>query len=1016
MKHLHLTHIRRLAATLLVALLVPLGAWAQQYDFTATVDGNTLYFKITDATNHYVSVVSPTSTSWGSFTSPTGAVNLPATVTNESTDYTLTAIGNYAFRGCTGMTDLSLPNTVKTIGSNAFDGAGLTSLDLDIETIGYSAFYDCKSLTTLTIGPNVKSIDYYAFRGCTALESVTYNATEGTTTSSVSSNGVFSGCTHAATLTIGSGVTNLPNYLFRDFTGLNEVANWGGVTTIGNGTFRGTGFTTLTIPAQVTSLGRNAFYSCTLDRLVIADSETALEYTGQYPPFDGTATWSSDHYNYTNGTIKSAYIGRQLNNTYNTTYPSYMKFANYIEQLELDTNVTDINQQFFATGGLQGITVRHTTPITIADNAFCNTEGTSYTGGNQYGTAILWVPAGTRSAYKAADGWKNFTDIRPSHFLISMTATKRGKLTMNETEEVVSDTKDGEETKSNILLPYADNAVFATLPSRGYELVTLAQDGEAVLKEGDAGFNKSEASSYTVSSPVTPDNDGITMKANYKAIVYTLTYDLAGGTAPEPNNPDSYTVEDEITLKNPTRTGYDFAGWTGTELDGAQTTVTIADAIGDRAYTATWTPIVYNITYENLDYTPNVGMNAEENPATYTIESAAITLQPATRRGYTFGGWFDNEELTGDAVTTIATGSYGNKAVWASWTPITYTISYDLDGGTVATANPTSYTIESADITLVNPTKEHYDFAGWTGSVLGGSPAETVTIAQGSTGNRSYTATWTKAVYAVSVSGNGASLVSLSDAAPQYEDDVVVTIASDEDSELTSFTVDGVEHKDDLDSDGKYTIASVSANVNIVVTITSTKEFITLAHSQQTFSCPQALDFTGSDLKAYIASGYDDGTVILTRVEKVPANTGLLIVGTEGELYKIPYATVKAVYSNFLKPVLTAQTVAATTGEYTNYLYGEVDGVKGFYKSSGSGEVAAQKAYLQLPTSAVAGVKAFSLTFDDPTTGLSSIDGEEPTIQGAVYDLNGRKVADEFNPKRLPKGIYIVGGKKVTNK
>ena len=143
MKHLDFNHIRRLAATLLVALLVPLGAWAQQYDFTATVDGNTLYFKITDATNHYVSVVSPSSSGWYNFTKPTGAVNLPATVTNESTDYTLTAIGNYAFSECADVTGISLPNTVKTIGYNAFQHTGLTSLDLDIETIGGNAFTGC---------------------------------------------------------------------------------------------------------------------------------------------------------------------------------------------------------------------------------------------------------------------------------------------------------------------------------------------------------------------------------------------------------------------------------------------------------------------------------------------------------------------------------------------------------------------------------------------------------------------------------------------------------------------------------------------------------------------------------------------------------------------------------------------------------------------------------------------------------------------------------------------------------
>lgn len=71
-----------------------------------------------------------------------------------------------------------------------------------------------------------------------------------------------------------------------------------------------------------------------------------------------------------------------------------------------------------------------------------------------------------------------------------------------------------------------------------------------------------------------------------------------------------------------------------------------------------------------------------------------------------------------------------------------YTISYKLKGGSIQGENPTRYTVSSAPITLVNPTREHFDFAGWTGTDLDG-PTMNVTIPTGSTGNRSYTATWT---------------------------------------------------------------------------------------------------------------------------------------------------------------------------------------------------------------------------------------------------------------------------------
>ena len=72
---------------------------------------------------------------------------------------------------------------------------------------------------------------------------------------------------------------------------------------------------------------------------------------------------------------------------------------------------------------------------------------------------------------------------------------------------------------------------------------------------------------------------------------------------------------------------------------------------------------------------------------------------------------------------------------------INYTISYDLADGTVATPNPTNYNETTADFMLTNPTRYGYDFAGWTGTGLS-EATMSVTIAQGSTGNRSYTATW----------------------------------------------------------------------------------------------------------------------------------------------------------------------------------------------------------------------------------------------------------------------------------
>jgi len=116
----------------------------------------------------------------------------------------------------------------------------------------------------------------------------------------------------------------------------------------------------------------------------------------------------------------------------------------------------------------------------------------------------------------------------------------------------------------------------------------------------------------------------------------------------------------------------------------------------------------------------------------------------------TTGLYFDEKTATfskpfSDGTTTYSgtlTGTELNALAGKTLQPA-YTITYDLAGGSVATENPTTYTIESAAITLNNPTREGYTFAGWTGTDLDAATT-TVTIAAGSSGNREYTATWKK--------------------------------------------------------------------------------------------------------------------------------------------------------------------------------------------------------------------------------------------------------------------------------
>ena len=331
-----------------------------------------------------------------------------------------------------------------------------------------------------------------------------------------------------------------------------------------------------------------------------------------------------------------------------------------------------------------------------------------------------------------------------------------------------------------------DTAIPATMPAHNMTITaqwtvnqyTITYDLDGGTAEGNPDTYTVETDAFTLKNPTRPgytftgwSGTGLTGEDNLTVTIpkgstgnrsytthwslntYSITYDLNGGTAS--GNPTSYTVESAtITLNQPTKTGYTFTGWSGTDLTGEDNlTVTIpAGSTGDRSYTAHWSLNTYSITYD-LD-----GGTASGNPDFYTVESSTITLNPPTRTGYTFIGWSGTDLSGSDNLTvTIPAGSIGNRSYIAHWSLNTYSITYDLNGGT-ASGNPTSYTVESATITLNQPTKTGYTFTGWSGTDLTGEDNLTVTIPAGSTGDRSYTAHWSLNTYSITYDLNGGTV------------------------------------------------------------------------------------------------------------------------------------------------------------------------------------------------------------------------------------------------------------------
>ncbi|MBQ6208372.1 MAG: hypothetical protein IJK42_01175 [Prevotella sp.] len=175
-----------------------------------------------------------------------------------------------------------------------------------------------------------------------------------------------------------------------------------------------------------------------------------------------------------------------------------------------------------------------------------------------------------------------------------------------------------------------------------------------------------------------------------------------------------------------------------------------------------------------------------------------------------------------------------------------------------------------------------------------------------------------------------------------------------------------------------------------------------------TFCSNKSLDFSQTEgLRAYIAAGYNKGTVMLMRAKYVPAGEGVILMGEPGS-YNVYTTSTKVYYSNMLKGVLEPTVIDPTDGDKTNFILTNGSTGIGFYAVSNSGELAAGKAYLQLPTDAFAqSGKAVNFVFDDQTTGIFNTTVED--VNDGYYTLDGVRL----DTRPTDKGIYIHNGKKI---
>ena len=149
--------------------------------------------------------------------------------------------------------------------------------------------------------------------------------------------------------------------------------------------------------------------------------------------------------------------------------------------------------------------------------------------------------------------------------------------------------------------------------------------------------------------------------AVFAPINYKIDYELNGGYLNKTVN--KYNVESNVTLPIPNKNGYKFIGWfTNSDFSGDVVTNIYKGTVGDKKYYAKWEIENYTVSYEL-----NNGVQGDNVTDNYNIESDTIILPFPSKEGYTFEGWYLNNEFSGSAYTNLEKGNFGNKTYYAKW-------------------------------------------------------------------------------------------------------------------------------------------------------------------------------------------------------------------------------------------------------------------------------------------------------------------------------------------------------------
>ena len=611
---------------------------------TGSTGDISLYAKYSD---EYTLQLSDVDFSDGEITAYSNTTEKNIIIPDNFNDVAVTFIGENAFQN-NQLTQVSIGNSVTSIGKNAFsDNTGLTSFNLPTHHQGYSYSWSNgkksgDEITDFTLsyvldedskGDAVDFTISYTLDGGTNAANNPANYTIETETITLAEASkdhyTFEGWYSDATFTADNEVTEIatgstgPKEFFAKFSTYDITYNLDGGTNDANNPAKYTVKTETITLANASKTGRTfkGWYSEAAFTNQV--TEIATGSTGDislYAKYSDEYTLQLSDVDFSDGEI-TAYT--------NTTEKNIIIPDNFD-----GVDVTSIGAAVFYEGNLTNVIIPNSVK-SIGDGAFQTNQLTEVIIGNSV-TSI---------------GESAFYDNELTEVIIP-----------NSVESIGSDAfQDNQLIKVSIGNSVTSIGKNAFSDNTGLTSFNLPADYQGSSYSWSNGKKSGdEITDFALSYELDEDSKG-------DAVDFTITYTLDGGTN-DANNPANYTIEtDPIILVDATKDGYTFEGWYSDAAFTADNEVTeiATGSTGPKEFFAKFSDaITYNITY-----TLDGGTNAANNPADYTVETATITLEDASKNGYTFEGWYSEATFT-NQVKEIATGSTGDVVLFAKYSEI----------------------------------------------------------------------------------------------------------------------------------------------------------------------------------------------------------------------------------------------------------------------------------------------------------------------------------------------------------